>query len=316
MFTLSTPFNLPFVRKKKQKVKTERFFIAEATKVLRRSKTTTKTKQNSWTALRSLLRFYESDDIPLSSITSHRIRQYEQWLWARGVSRNTSAEYMRSLRALYNKVSGRGQRKTPFSDVITTPQKAIHRSVNIRDMTRLLQLTGLSRKQLLSRDLFLFSFYCQGMPFIDIAYLRWDQIRGDTLCYERHKTGVQVVVRLEKPARQIIRQHGNNNSPYVFPLLRQMRDSHEDYQRMLSRHNYHLKVLGRKLGIAEPLTSYVARHTWATYAFNESNDMNLVSTAIGHADTKVTKTYITLLPNGKIARLNRKLINKLKTCED
>ena len=316
MFTLSTLFHGPSSRKQKKRTKPERFFIAESAKVLRRSKTATKTKQNSWTALRSLLRFYESDDIPLSSITSHSIRQYEQWLWARGVSRNTSAEYMRSLRALYNKVSGRGQRKAPFSDVITTPQKAIHRAISIRDMTRLLQLTDLSQKQLLSRDLFLFSFYCQGMPFIDIAHLRWDQIRGDTLCYERHKTGVQVMVRLEKPAKQIIRQYGQRDSPYVFPILHLLHCSHEDYQRMLSRHNYHLKTLGRQLGIVESVTSYVARHTWATYAFNESNDMNIVSTAIGHADTKVTKNYITLLPNGKIARLNRKLIHKLKTCED
>jgi integrase/recombinase XerD len=56
----------------------------------------------------------------------------------------------------------------------------------------------------LSRDLFLFSFYAMGMPFIDVAHLKKSQIKDNVLTYYRQKTGTKVQVRVESCMQDIM----------------------------------------------------------------------------------------------------------------
>lgn len=296
--------------------KIERQFMTECNKVLRKSTTCKKTNENSRTALRSFLSFTGRADIPVSSITAALMERYEQWLRERGVSANTSAAYMRSLRALYNKITGcRHRGRHPFAGVRTAGVSTSKRAISIEDLHRVAKLKVDDKKLQLSRDLFLFSFYCMGMPFIDIAHLRKRQIQGDTLTFRRQKTDVEVVMHLEPEARAIIERYTNPDSEYVFPILSDGGDdSNGAYRRALSRHNRHLQHLEQQLSLSTHLSSYVPRHTWATLAYNESGDLQLVSAAIGHTNTKITHTYIKPLSGGKTAALNRKLISLVGSC--
>lgn len=304
---------LSLCRRKKcggAKKKIERQFMTECNKVLRKSTTCKKTNENSRTALRSFLSFTGRDDIPVSSITAALMERYEQWLRERGVSANTSAAYMRSLRALYNKITGcRHRGRHPFAGVRTAGVSTSKRAISIEDLHRVAKLKVDDKKLQLSRDLFLFSFYCMGMPFIDIAYLKKNQIRGDTLTYRRQKTGVEIVMHLEPEAESIIQKYSDPKSPYVFPILTLGRDTQKTYRSSLSLHNKYLRNLENTLSLSVRLSSYVPRHTWATLAYHESGDLQLVSSAIGHSSPKITHTYIKPLSGGKTAELNRKLIS-------
>ena len=98
--------------------------------------------------------------------------------------------------------------------------KTEKRSVN-EDCIRLLKNADLSHHEelKLTRDLFLFSFYTMGMPFVDIAYLKKSQINDTMLVYRRHKTHQLVKVPLCKSALHIINMHKDSSSTYAFPIL-------------------------------------------------------------------------------------------------
>lgn len=311
MFSISNLFHARPKQSKPRKQTTPILFFSECEEILLKSDNASKTKENSRTALRSLKSYLCRDDIPVTAITSKMLSNYQQWLWGKGVSKNTSAEYMRSLRALYNKVVGKRKNNHPFDDVTTTIQRTRKRAISLKTMRSVASFHTDSSQLQLSLDMFLFSFYCMGMPFVDIAHLTKENIDDDTLTYCRHKTGVEVVMHLEPEAREIIRRYHKAGNRYLFPLLKD--DSEKDYRRALARHNQHLRKIEKMITLPAHISSYVSRHTWATHAFKESGDIALVASAIGHNSTAITRTYIKPLADGKTAIVNKKLLGKIKT---
>ena len=111
---------------------------------------------------------------------------YAQWLRQRGTSMNTASCYLRSLRAIYNKVVKQYdlEDRKPFQDLFTGHTKTVKRSATDDDIKRLQAMILPKNSTLqLSRDIFLFSLYAQGMPFVDVAFLRKDQIRDGMIVY-------------------------------------------------------------------------------------------------------------------------------------
>lgn len=291
--------------------KKQKCFIAESEKVLARSKAAAKTISNSRTALRSLQRYLGEDDIEVRCLTRHKISSYERWLlYDEGVSPNTAALYMRSLRALYNKI-GVARRIDIFSAVRTTSYQSQRiEPVTVGELRKIAGYHDGSERQLLARDIFLFSFYCMGMPFIDIYNLRWSQIKGDVLTYQRHKTGVAVMVSLTPEAKEILQTYEVKDNAFVFPFLHD--GKRESYATALRMYNKGLKTIEDSLSLQNHLSSYVARHTWATIAYSETCDINIVAGALGHTSTKVTRVYISMMLNRKLAKTNRKIIRRIK----
>ncbi len=304
-------FNFFKTRKQESKPQIRKMFINECERKLKSSNVKIKTKENALTALHSLQRFLETDDITIESVTPKLISNYEQWLHNQGVSMNTSASYMRSLRALYNKVVGRRNNKYPFKNVTTTTQRTRHRAISLSEIHSIMLFQSERSDLMLARDIFLFSMYCMGMPFIDIVYLKESQIDGDTLTYQRRKTGAEIVVHLEPEAIAIIQRYKQRGSKYLFPIVDD--ESHENYRRAISRYNKQLLHIERKLHLSSHITSYVPRHTWATHAYTQSGNIQLVADAIGHSSTKITYTYIKPQPARKTSRINKQIIKKIKT---
>lgn len=163
------------------------------------------TAANYDTALRSLLTFIKREDIMLNEITTEMLESYQKWLLRRNVSLNTVSCYMRSLRSIYNRATDSKSRV--FSRIFTGSTPTYKRSLCVDDIQRLsaLKLSKGSRLAL-ARDIFLFSFYCQGMPFIDLAFLRKEQVAGGSIVYNRHKTGQMIRIAVEPCMEQIIQK--------------------------------------------------------------------------------------------------------------
>ena len=68
-----------------------------------------------------------------------------------------------------------------------------------------------------ARDLFMFSFYCRGMSFVDVIHLKHDGIVRDTIFYTRSKTGQRLQIGLLPAMKEIIEKY-RTSSPYIFPL--------------------------------------------------------------------------------------------------
>ncbi|MBO1364108.1 site-specific integrase [Prevotella sp. A2931] len=279
--------------------------------------TSISTTGNYKTAVLSFTRFNNNKDIALASIHSGLVKGYERWLQDCGVCANTSSCYLRALRAIYNKaVAMRKVRdRKPFSHVFTGNEKTAKRSIGMEDIRKITAI-DLSETPWLEpvKDMFLFSFYAMGMPFVDLAFLKRSQIKDGILTYYRRKTRKQVRVKLEKCMLHLISRYATRQTDYVFPILYKVRNGEvcrADYSSALNRYNRLLKELSSLAGVSVGLTSYVARHSWASIAYDKNIDLPVISQALGHTDTRTTLIYIREIDDRRLMQANRKILKEL-----
>lgn len=258
------------------------------------------TADNCRCALSSFKQFRKDKDIRLGDITSSVIMEYESYLKARKLCRNTTSFYMRTLRACYNYGVDEKEliptNKFPFRKVFTGEEKTLKRAVKGNVIQELMRL-DLSRKPLLelARDMFLFSIYLQGMPFVDIAHLTQRNIKGGYLTYQRQKTEYRLQIRLLDCAQAIIDKYKmiTEDTDLIFPLLYHPgKNKFTSYGSALRTYNRRLHELSNMLELDIPLSSYVARHTWATLAKWAGVPESVISEAMGHTSEETTKIYL------------------------
>lgn len=267
--------------------------------------------------LNSFLLFTENPNFRFSEISPCLIKQYEEYLLNNGLRHNTLSTYMRTLRSIFNQAKKDNiyipiDTNELFRYVFTGYESTTKRAI-APTLIRQLSLLDLSKTPNLSfsRDLFLLSFYLRGMPFVDLAYLRKSDIRENTIYYYRHKTHQQLVVYIEPCATKILTRYSRNNSesPYLLPILTKSGENgFKQYKSALRLYNLHLHRLSKILHLSIPLTSYVARHSWATAAKNEGINISVISESLGHASEKITYTYLASFDNNTIFKANRKVI--------
>ena len=274
------------------------------------------TAANYLTAKNSFRAFLEGRDLSFGQLSRRLMADYQDWLRRKGISPNTSSCYMRALRAVYNKAVDEGltRQAYPFKGVYTGVEKTRKRNLGekiLRDMERLRPVESALR---LARDLFLFSFLACGMPFVDMAFLKKEQLREGYLVYRRHKTGKQVVVKLDTRMYDIIHRYERSESPYLFPVVRPEADAAEayrQYRRGVCRYNRLLKRLGRLVGCSASLSSYAARHSWATQASASNVGLGVISKALGHTQLRTTQVYINDVNDSEVERANRRIMRKV-----
>ena len=289
--------------------------LAEEEALRQHDMLTRSTVDNYHTALRSFRKFLKGTG-KRKTLDDTLLKCYERWLHSQQVKPNTVSCYMRSLRSLFIKIGGNEMRHI-FDKVYTGRAVTEKRSLPIDDVARLRTVALKPSSHLaIVRDLFLFSFYALGMPFVDIAFLRREQISNGQLTYYRRKTRQQVNVRIEPCMQEIIDRYHNENSVYVFPILTstEQQQAYDEYLLALNRYNRSLKRLAAKAGVNKRLTSYVARHTWASTAYSENVDLTVISKALGHANPRNTLTYIRQINDQRLNEANRHLIELLYPC--
>lgn len=278
------------------------------------------TAQNYRRAMASFSSFLGGGDIAIKAIDEELVFEYADWLQRRGVVRNSSSFYMRILRSVYNKAVEQHlvEQKSPFRNAYTGVDKTRKRAVGEETVLRLQRLDlGSSRPLALARDLFVFSYCTRGMSFVDIAFLRKDDIRNGVICYVRRKTGQRLSVRIEPCIEIIIARYAvqTAGSAYVFPILttEEPEKAYEQYQIALSYHNRKLKRLRTLIGENLSLSSYTARHSWATAARKHNVPIAVISEGMGHTSEKTTQIYLASLENSVIDRANSQLLKTLNT---
>ena len=273
------------------------------------------TAERYTTVINSFRRFRSENDIPLEEVDSDLIVRYENFLKATGVCPNTTSYYMRGLRAIYNRAVEKEltMQRSPFKHVYTGIDKTVKRAVslNIIRQIRDLDLT-LSPTTDFARDIFMFSFYTRGMSFIDMAFLKKKDLRSGILSYRRQKTGQQLSIKWEKPMQEIIDKYDTGDTPYLLPIIRNMdADARRQYKNASHLVNDKLRKVGEQLGLAIPLTTYVARHGWASIARSMNIPLAIISEAMGHDSEKTTRIYLASLDTSAIDKANRQIINAL-----
>ena len=305
--------NMETNRQKKCMVKKDLFCYAEREMKQLADIRKASTVRNYMTALNALAQYLGRRSLPLDDIDRQLMQDFEQWLQHHGKCRNTSSAYLRSLKALFNRAvdAGLTAERNPFRRVFTGNAHTVKRGLSRSEFKRLLACDMSNDRQRVAVDVFLFSVTVCGMPFVDVAHLRWSQIKDGRLFYHRRKTGECLSVLLEPEAKEILRRYkGGGANGYVFPLLAEA-DDEKAYRNALSRYNRCLRRWGQKAGLQRHLTSYVARHTWASQANENDIPISVISQGLTHTNLRTTTNYIASLSTFRLDHSNHQLIRLL-----
>ncbi len=271
----------------------------------------------------------EDQDVAFDAVTVKFCNEWEQKMRAEGLTEITLSVKFRTLRAVLNKAIANGYAKPasyPFARNtaethkfqigkfnLTTTKRAISKA-DIRKIEAYQPepYTGLyaslrdtTERQLLAKDLFLFSYYCGGINFVDMATLRWKNIGTDLddkprLVYTRQKTGGKFSLRLMPVVLAILERYKpatTYSSGYIFPILNTVLHKtpsqiHNRCSKIMGQVNQDLKTIGAAVGITTPLTTYVARHAFAMALKRSGVAIAVISEAMGHSDERTTQIYL------------------------
>ena len=266
-------------------------------------------------ALNSFIRFQGETDLFWEAVDSNLMMEYEVYLKAEGVCPNTSSYYMRGLRAIYNRAVEKELtiQRYPFKHVYTGIDKTVKRAVSVKVIRQIRNL-NLEHNPMLdyARDIFMFSFYTRGMSFVDMAYLKKKDLHNGILSYRRQKTNQQLFIKWEKPMQEIIDKYDTTGTPYLLPIIKDFgKDERRQYKNASHLVNCKLKKIGMQLGLTIPLTTYVARHGWASIAKSKNIPISTISEAMGHDSENTTRIYLASLNTSVIDKANSLIIESI-----
>jgi site-specific recombinase XerD len=270
-----------------------------------------KTASTYINAQRSFSEFLCGNNVLFGQVDTLLIKRYETWLKEKGLRLNTVSFYLRILRAVYNKAveQGLAPQNNPFRQVYTGIEKTVKRAIDEQAIKRLHQIRLSSPSLSFARDLFMFSIYTRGMAFVDMAHLKKSDIHEGYLVYSRHKTGQQLNIKLEPCIQAIIERYTPRiaGSDYLLPILTES----TNYSSALRVQNSRLQSISKILELDAPLSTYVARHSWASLAKRNGVSVQIISESMGHDNENTTRIYLASLDRSVIDEANAMLLSKI-----
>jgi site-specific recombinase XerD len=245
-----------------------------------------------------------------ADVTPELLRSYENWMHTNKKSVTTTGIYLRSLRTIFNIAISEGivsKELYPFGKrrfEIPTG-KNIKKALTIKDISSLYHYSPIAgSSQEMAKDLWMFIYFCNGINVKDLCLLKYKDIDGDILVFERAKTirtkrRVEAIrVPLVEPAMEIIKKWGNkkvSTDTYIFPILKE--DLSSERERQLIKQvndviNANMKTIARTVGINQGVTTYAARHSFATILKKSGASIEFISEALGHSNLKTTQSYL------------------------
>lgn len=267
-------------------------------------------------SLNSFRLFLGNKDVNVSDVTPKLVRCYGDFLAENRISDNTVAYYMRNLKAVYNRIVSDGFKRDceyPFKEIRTTigktPKRALDRETLLRIAT--LEFDPVKESFMeLARDIFMFSFYCRGSAFVDIIHLKTSDIISGVIVFHRQKSRQLIRVTVIPQLEELIHKY-DNDTEYVFPVLdvNGPVPLYKQYKQALQRINYGLKAVGKHIGLDYPLTTYLARHTWATLVKNLGIPVSVISEGLGHTSERTTLIYLKEFDTDVLDKVNEEVAN-------
>lgn len=266
-------------------------------------------------SLKSVKRFLkhekgtEPKKLLFSQITQAWLKDYENYmLKTLGRSRTTLSIYTRSLRAVFNEaieekeippsVYPFGKKKYKIPKV-----RNVKKALSKEQLKKLLEAKNLNAYQEKARAFWFFSFSCNGMNIKDIAQLKYKDLDNDKVVYYRAKTIntsteiKPIIIYLNEFTLSVIEQYGNKDKypeQYIFSIINHDQNENQkhravkNFTRLI---NQHIKRLAISLELPEDISTYWARHSFATSAIRNGASMEFVSEAFDHGDLRTTKNY-------------------------
>lgn len=259
-----------------------------------------KTRQVYEMTLRKMGGYCDVGRLRFADISVGWLRDFEQWLGAT-CSVNTRGIHLRNIRAVMNAAIDEGVVPAdlyPFRRFKIKKEETMKRSLSVGDLRRLRDYPceGWQRKYV---DVFMLSFYLAGINLVDLMGLPPLGADG-VIRYRRSKTGVLCQLSVPPEARAIIERYRGER--HLLWFGERLKPGAEGWHDWLHRFNEGLQKVGpsgymyvRRKGqcggkqrvkvynaLFPELTSYWARHTWATLAAEIDVPDAVIDAALGH----------------------------------
>lgn len=272
-------------------------------------------------ALRAITDFVGGGEIFFGALTRRWLKRFQRHLEELQRSYNTVSTYIRILRAVYNRAVDRdlisGEYRL-FAGMKTGVSSQHKLALTASQMSALLSTDH--RKEFTeevckSQDFLSLMLFLQGMPFVDLAHLRKCDLNGELLVCRRSKTNTELCVKVVPEAMHLIERYSSDEStsPYLLNILSGKLEGEEAFNEYRDR----LRVLNQNLALLPGLcdlknvkvSSYTARHTWATLAKYCQVPEEIISEGLGHSSLDVTRVYLKSFEGGELAKANKIIID-------
>ena len=273
-----------------------------------------------------LLKFHPDKKLTFEEIDYLFLTKWESFMRKNSFKETSMAVYFRTLRSIINKaineeVISKTNYTYPFDRFkvskfdLTTKKRALTKE----DMLKIYNYPVKEGSKMSDcHKIFMFSYFNQGMNYIDIAKLKWSNIsKLDTMEYNRQKTGCGFAIQLGEQSLKILEDYrkltGYNADNYVFPILdKTIHITPQQIQnrllRVIKQVNINMKKIGKELEIETPITTYVARHTYATVLKRSGVSTSIISNALGHESESITQTYLDDFESNVFFEANKNLL--------
>ena len=267
--------------------------------------------------LNSLLSYKKNLEILFSEIGVTWLKSYESFLRQQGLANNTIGIRLRTLRAVYNRAIEENLVKSecyPFKKykVAKLQEETVKRAISKDDIKRIMQYRSPNPYLRFPIDLFLFSYFMGGINFVDIAYLTEDNIIDNQLVYVRKKTKKRIKLPLQPIAIELINKYKKADNLFLFPILNDFHKSEQQkinrVRKVIKKVNKRLKEIGEELNLPIDLTTYVARHSFATSLKRSGVNTSLICEALGHSPERVTQIYLDSFSNDQMEDAMKNLL--------
>lgn len=249
-------------------------------------------------------------------------KTFEDWMRRKGNKDTTISYQFRTLRAAFNRaITAKvvSKEKNPFSEFKLSHlnTKTMKRALSKTDILKIMDADCHNKSELsqLAHDLFCFSYLCGGISLVDMANLTPENIIEGRLIYQRQKTHGSINLQLSDRALQIINKYSDyqKEAYYFFPILHNKRhitpmQKHNRVRKFCLHINHELKLLAKELNITANVTTYVARHSFATILKKSGVNIGIISQALGHQDIKTTQIYLSKFDNEQVDEAMKNLL--------
>ena len=275
------------------------------------------------------LKRFRPGQLRFEDVTKEFLNEFEKWMLGKGRSLSTVGIYLRPLRTIFNIAVENGvvQRDYyPFGrrKYIIPTGRNHKRALSIDQIKQIFQYKtepGSSMEK--AKDFWIFSYLCNGMNMADIARLRWSNLSADSISFQREKTKrtkrenpIGIVVVRNAQINALIEKWGRNSTRdyngYIFDIL-DLSDQPEaarlKVQLFIHLVNEWMKAIGEDLGFDLKLTTYVARHSFATILVRNGAPLALAKQTLGHASIATTEKYFAGFDLAAQAEYTKVLVN-------
>lgn len=254
----------------------------------------------------SLLKRYMKHDVPINEVTVEWLNGLEKFI-LKTANQTTVAMNMRNIRATMNIAKQVGvirESDYPFGrgKYQIKEGSGKKKALNKKQLKAIAEYRDGSMTTEFYRDLWLFIYFCNGLNVADLISLKFSDIQNGEISFIRKKTKdrtrdvKRIYAAITPEMYSIINKWGNDpkKSVYIFPFLKPGDSAweHEKKKKNLTKLiNKRMKMIGEKLNLGK-ITTYVARHTYATVLRNEGVPISIISPMLGHSSVTTTEIYL------------------------